>query len=899
MRRQQPYIERIAARKANRDTVRINLQPIFKRSPLTKRYTAVVHAQFQKDMREHLHAEYHSQPNPASMAPPHVYPGGCLSAAARNALGFNTATATKALAQLPISLPPKGLCYSSASVHSNTSIRLPLRFPTGSHAARSAQFTPLLPQAVLDSDTGDVCRLISPLGRRYRKRFSVAGSHRRGCSAKAQSASNDSGIDLSWITPADSTSGAGYKGRAGDDADDWSSDMDDAAADGDDEATPNSTPNKMLGDTGGDTGGAHRSHRTQRRQRRHRNRLPLPEPWKVLEMSAGRYMNVGLARLVERYSTDWPAGQPVELTVAVYAVRSNRKDHQSNQHSEQRPLRHLVLLGRLTAQACVDQPSGVSNQRRSAAFVIGVYEGGFGDDGLSGNEIFAPFVAEMQQLEMHGLRRKAPYTGTDAATPVVLRAFVCDPLSAALLSCSVQPTHRNGCIKCIMTGERTGPNRPLAAVGLAVNTAYPPHCPDDCRRLDADFVHCLDGKFHLGRPICTRLATVRMSSSVQLDYKHVMCTGVMRRLWVLWTNGRLECRLNVAGQRRIARQLYEFGWQRPATFRCGPKLLADWRRWTGYDWRQFVLYYGPMVLRSELPPAFFSHFLCLHLAVRLATGEAARSNARVIGFLLRRFVIDMARLYGYESVDHSVHSLLHVEQTVLEHGRLENVGGFAFDGRLAQVMRRLGLGDESDEAPEVAGGHSYVVDDDEHNSDGDDCVGNDDAMAGCDVDSAHNLETLRDELLLEELMAAMPSPDADLVPSVNVECTLTFCDHRDGNDGEDSDDDDGDFFVGSGGCMQPDNYVQTPLGMMQVFSIRMYKNGSVHMLARRYRTVLTHELFEDSDTEEEMVDKQQEEDDEQGVDSGMGVLMPDRTNQLELFVLHEPVSMSVPPYLVA
>lgn len=495
-------------------------------------------------------------------------------------------------------------------------------------------------------------------------------------------------------------------------------------------------------------------------------------------MSRGEYLNVGLPSTIERYARDWPTNCTIELTVAVYVLHSRRQPGAATNQSESPSQsathwtadlpQHLVLMGTLRTS------THGSNVRplQSGAFVIGIYIGGFGN-GLGGNEIFAPFVGEMRHLQHNN--------GQSQARRVVLRAFVVDALAAALLTCGALPTDLYGCCKCILIGEPAHVGRPHTVSGHAAHTVFAPACPDDCERLDEDFVTCVDRNFHRDRSVVTRLGrTVGLASQLVLDYRHVICgaSGVLEQLWHLWTADRLEYRLNRTALRRMQLAMNSLGGLDGGS---AMPPLAEASQWRPTEWRRWLLYYGPIVLESTLPTRFYTHFVCLHLAVRLMLDANALANAHAIGFLMRRFVGEYALLYGMHSIGHSVHSLLHIESAVLRFGPQDAVSGFAFEETLGWVERLLGL-------------------------DGGWCAGGD------------RLAAVAGMLRREEAAGFVPRVVENRVRYVNIECALMFSDFRDKH-------------------TLTDNYFRSDIGVVQVCYVQMLRNGCVQLVGRPYRIV--------------------------------------------------------------
>lgn len=55
----------------------------------------------------------------------------------------------------------------------------------------------------------------------------------------------------------------------------------------------------------------------------------------------------------------------------------------------------------------------------------------------------------------------------------------------------------------------------------------------------------------------------------------------------------------------------------PRDFTRQPRSMYDMDKWKATEYRQFVLYTGPLVLRSVVSEKLYNHFLCLTVALSI------------------------------------------------------------------------------------------------------------------------------------------------------------------------------------------------------------------------------------------------------------------------------------------
>lgn len=384
--------------------------------------------------------------------------------------------------------------------------------------------------------------------------------------------------------------------------------------------------------------------------------------FEVIGMSFGQYLNFGITKNVEnivktlmtKKSKILQNKKELVIDMAIYMIKS--KPDENNQ----KPPHHLVILGRLPLINCAD------------VFVIGIYKGHF-PTLLIGNQILKPLNDEIAILE----KNDVTIEGQDFK--IDLHAFIVDPVANSIATCTALPDSVSGCSRC---------DKPGTLQFEQGTTSYPPNV--GFWRYDDDFNCCVLNGHHIGIPILNE-RTFGLKTRFVIDYKYLVCEGVMKQLMKLWTKGRLDYRLNNKSLRKISAELLLIGKSCPSEFRNKPKTMDELDDWTNYDWRQFLFYYGPAVLKNRLPPRYYKHFLYLHLGMRICCSltDYKECGAFIAGQLFSYFVSDFHRCYSAELLDYNVHNLLHVENMVHFRGPLDNLCGFKFDKQFELIERLI------------------------------------------------------------------------------------------------------------------------------------------------------------------------------------------------------------------
>ena len=102
--------------------------------------------------------------------------------------------------------------------------------------------------------------------------------------------------------------------------------------------------------------------------------------------------------------------------------------------------------------------------------------------------------------------------------------------------------------------------------------------------------------------------------------------------------------------------------------------------WKAVEYRNFLLYYGPIVLRTILDDDRYRHFLLFSGGIALFLGHKITPADRARGQgMLNLFVRQFENWYGQRYMSKTVHSLVHVELCVLKTGPLWATSCFPFE----------------------------------------------------------------------------------------------------------------------------------------------------------------------------------------------------------------------------
>ena len=162
--------------------------------------------------------------------------------------------------------------------------------------------------------------------------------------------------------------------------------------------------------------------------------------------------------------------------------------------------------------------------------------------------------------------------------------------------------------------------------------------------------------------------------------------------WLTNETGTRLSRLNIM---RITQRMTNLQCQIPREFqRAATQSLGLIKKWKATEYRFFLLYCGPFVLKDILPVDQYEHFLYLFVAMRILCCKSLIkkfvSHAQIY---LERFVLQSAILYKLEFLSSNIHSLIHlVQDAIFFNCTLSQITTFSFESLLGRIKKRLRSG---------------------------------------------------------------------------------------------------------------------------------------------------------------------------------------------------------------
>ena len=180
-----------------------------------------------------------------------------------------------------------------------------------------------------------------------------------------------------------------------------------------------------------------------------------------------------------------------------------------------------------------------------------------------------------------------------------------------------------------------------------------------------------------------------MVTEFPLEYMHLVCLGVMRRLLFQWIHGpRGDCKLSQLKLSMTSNNLAVIRKHIPREFSRKPRSLSEYKKWKATELRQFLLYTGPVVLKTILKDTIYSNFLDLSVAIRiLLSPNLLSKNIAYAEQLLKYFVVTFSKLYGENQLVYNIHSLIHLPSDPKHYCVLDNISAFQYESYLGRLKK--------------------------------------------------------------------------------------------------------------------------------------------------------------------------------------------------------------------
>lgn len=307
---------------------------------------------------------------------------------------------------------------------------------------------------------------------------------------------------------------------------------------------------------------------------------------------------------------------------------------------------------------------GCIRERGQSPFLIAAY---CGEDKPHCLEAFLQeLVLEIDYLSLN------PISYQKCCVKIKIGNFICDAPARSFLKCIKPHMGHYSCERCTVKGEIH--ERRMVFTDLSAPL-----------RSDSSFTNRENPEHHTGTSPLEKCHT-KMISQFPLDFMHLVCQGAMRRLLWFWIEEGNKSRLQLRKRKEISSSLQALRKYCPSDFTRFPRSLKQWKKFKATELRMFLLYVGPIVLKSILDEKVYDHFMLLSISIYvLVHPKFVVEKNRLSQHFLQKFVSQCNQIYGKKMVVYNIHNLIHLSDEAKQHGQLDNFSAFKFENFLKTV----------------------------------------------------------------------------------------------------------------------------------------------------------------------------------------------------------------------
>lgn len=302
-------------------------------------------------------------------------------------------------------------------------------------------------------------------------------------------------------------------------------------------------------------------------------------------------------------------------------------------------------------------------------FLIGLYHGNAKPANV--NDFLKDFVDEATDICENGINIDG------RIIQCRLETLICDSPAKAFVLCVKGHSGYSSCTKCETEGEYVGNRICFPQVDAPLRT-------------DDDFIRKTDDNYHKPNITCSLLniSHFKPVTNVPLDYMHLVCLGIMRKLMYLWLDGELHYRLQSKAVEEISTRLVkQLKSSIPMEFARKPREINCVKLWKATEYRMILLYTGPLAFKSILKKNVYINFLTLHVIIRILCSQDLNGYLTYAQDLILFFIKTFIKLYGIQNMSHNIHSLVHLVDDVKRFGSLDAFSAFKFENYM-QILKK-------------------------------------------------------------------------------------------------------------------------------------------------------------------------------------------------------------------
>ena len=189
-----------------------------------------------------------------------------------------------------------------------------------------------------------------------------------------------------------------------------------------------------------------------------------------------------------------------------------------------------------------------------------------------------------------------------------LKVIVCHAPARSFLKCIIGHTGYYSCERCSVKGESKDHR-----------IVFNGDCSTETARTKEEFNNFSYKRRHQKALSPFVKIDFNCVNDFPLDYMHCVLLGVVKRILVFISKGPKICKLSVQQTQQISDRLLKI--KLPSNFNRQPRSIKDLCYWKATEYRSFLMYHGPIVLKGIVSDATYKHFIALHVGISLLLNE--------------------------------------------------------------------------------------------------------------------------------------------------------------------------------------------------------------------------------------------------------------------------------------
>lgn len=371
----------------------------------------------------------------------------------------------------------------------------------------------------------------------------------------------------------------------------------------------------------------------------------------IREVKPGIYYHFGIKKGIQRYSSMLTTNEQIKIAIGIDGLPISKSSS-----GQLWPILAYII------------------PHRKYVFPVGIYYGK--EKPQDSNDFLSDYITEIIDLSMNGININ------NEIKMVTIELMCCDAPAKSFVLRVKGHSGFFSCTRCIHEGEY-----------LNNRVCFPYKKNGSMKRLHQDHVQMRYEEHHTSSTIsCIALIpNADIVNLFPLDYMHLVCLGVTKKLISLWLNtGPTNVRLPSWKIKNITTSLNNIKKCTTNDFARKPRAIEEFKRYKATEFRQFLLYTGPIVLKNILSDDCYQHFMTFSVTLRILLNSNQNSKyLRYAKKLLEFFVERFQQIYGCQFISHNIHGLLHLVDDYYLHGSLDNCSAFTFENYMKELKGML------------------------------------------------------------------------------------------------------------------------------------------------------------------------------------------------------------------